>query len=71
MSKPEDLRNQAVRVRSLSQTVSDDQSAKTLIAIVQKYEDDANLLELSDRPADGANRKPDPPDGCVRDRASD
>ena len=65
MSKTEDLRDQAVRARALSQTVSDDQSSKALTAVVQKYEDDANQLELSDRPADGAVQKTHPPDGWV------
>ena len=34
MSKTEDLRDQAVRARALSQTVSDDQSSKALTAVV-------------------------------------
>jgi hypothetical protein len=57
MSKQtEDLRDQAIRARILSQTVSDDRSSKALTAIVQKYEDDANTLELSDpdQPMPGA-----------------
>jgi hypothetical protein len=56
MSKQsEDLRDQAIRARVLSQTVSDDQSSKALTAIVQKYEDDANALELSDPPGASAD----------------
>jgi hypothetical protein len=65
MSKTEDLRDQAVRARALSQTVSDDQSSKALTEVVQKYEDDANQLALSDSPADGAVEKTHPPDGWV------
>lgn len=64
MSKSEDLRDQAVRARALSQTVSDDQSSKALTAVVQKYEDDANQLELSDCAADDV-QKTHPPDGWV------
>ena len=65
MSKAEDLWDQAVRARALAQVVSDDQSSKALAAVVQKYEDDANQLELSDCPADGAVQKTHPPDGWV------
>ena len=65
MSKAEDLRDQAIRARALSQTVSDDQSSKALTAVVQKYEDDANKLELSDGTDDGAVQKTHPPDGWV------
>jgi hypothetical protein len=64
MSKSEDLRDQAVRARALSQIVSDDQSSKALAAVVQKYENEANQLELSDLPAD-AVQKIHPPDGWV------
>ena len=65
MTKTEDLRDQAVRARALSQTVSDDQSSKALTAVVQKYEDDANQLALSDGAADGDKQKTHPPDGWV------
>lgn len=65
MTKTEDLRDQAVRARALSQTVSDDQSSKALTAVVQKYEDDANQLALSDSAADGDVQKTHPPDGWV------
>lgn len=65
MSKSEDLRDQAVRARALSQTVSDAQSSKALTEVVQKYEDDANQLELSDRPADDAVHKTHPPEGWL------
>jgi hypothetical protein len=65
MSKTEDLRDQAVRARALSQIVSDDQSSKALVAVVQKYENEANQLELSDSPADNAVQKIHPPDGWV------
>ncbi len=65
MSKTEDLRDQAVRARALSQIVSDDQSSKALAAVVQKYENEANQLELSDHPADGAIQKTHPTDGWV------
>jgi hypothetical protein len=71
MSKSEDLRGQAVRARSLSQTVSDEQSSKALTAVVQKYEDDANQLELSDRPADGAVQKSHPQDGWIETALSE
>lgn len=65
MSKTEDLRDQAVRARALSQIVSDDQSSKALAAVVQKYENEANELELSDRSADDTVQKIHPPDGWV------
>ena len=38
---------------------------KALRAVVQKYEDDANQIELSDHLADRIIRKTNPPDGWV------
>lgn len=70
MSKQsEDLRDQAWRARRLSQTVSDDPSSKSLRVIAQKYEDDANRLEMSERPAD--SEKTHPHDGWISLALSD